>query len=365
MKRLNFHNDERKRNHKGCRFWTRNQKNRSKTKDQIKENNYGKNNYQIRSFKSNPKKNILDNEFYGLSQNGKNKNKIFSKNKDNRIYQSKYAKINECKDESIEFKPTKMTTLVMNPKKENKDITSCSSDLEKDLMVQTNNNVKFERLDAINMLKIDEKNIKRNRRMFGFMIKHLRKAQKEHELKKNTTLKLIYIAKNLREKQKKFIQIKFKERQIEIYNKRTQQRKRKIKHLEWIYIHNENILLAIKMKSIFLNYCNLLNTKTEPIIFFRPKMNENELQKVFRKEMDSSSFRLRIILEKRLKIILETEGECPSDPDSLPFENSPYVFRFINKESKDKQKSLIEYNNGLYNNNFQRKNKSFRVKGLN
>lgn len=336
-----------KKNHRGCTFWTGNEKNQFKINDnilcssRIKENNYGKNNYHdgsLQGYRKN-KNDLINNEkFYGLAKSGKNK--ITLRKKENNIYQSKYTQVNELKDENVEFIPTKMSTLVMKPKKQNEDTSSNSSDLEKEMKVQSDNKIKFQRLGAINVIKIDEKNIKRNRRMFSFMLKHLRKAQKEHKLKKNTTLKLIYMAKELREKQKKFVQKKFKERQIEKFNVRTQQRRKKIQHLEWKYIHNENVLLANKMKSIFLNYCDLLNTKTEPIIFFRPKMNEKELQGIFRNEIDCSSFRLRTILEKRLKIMLETEGECPSDPDSLPFENSPYAFRF-NEKVREK-KSLDE-----------------------
>jgi len=91
-----------------------------------------------------------------------------------------------------------------------------------------------------------------------------------------------------------------------------------------------------------------------------PRINENELQEIFRNEIHSSSFRLRNILEKRLKIMLETEGKCPSDPDSLPFENSPYAFRSIIKKVKNKEKYLNQNNQKLYNNNFQR-NKSIII----
>merc|ERR1712100_883564 len=101
-------------------------------------------------------------------------------------------------------------------------------------------------------------------------------------------------------------------------------------HLEWIYTHNENILLANKVKTDFLKYCDLLNTRSEPTIFFRPNMKENVLQTVFKNEIISSSLRLQSLLEKRLKIMLETEGQCPTDPDSSSFKASAYTFDYIN-----------------------------------
>lgn len=212
IKRLNLRNLEKRKNKRGCRFWIGNQKDRFKIKNydipfvRIKENIIGKKkNFRSKIYQRN--KLNLEN-FYGLAKSGKVKNQILIQNKDNRIYRSKYAQVNEFKEENNEFKPTKMTTLVTKPKNENEDLTSFSSELEKEMLFQTSSNNKFQRLGAINDIKIDEKNIKRNRRMFSFMLKHLKEAQKEHKFKKNTTLKLIYMAKELREKQSKFVQKK-------------------------------------------------------------------------------------------------------------------------------------------------------------
>lgn len=323
MERLSFHNSDRSKIKKSCRFWTGKLNDQSKNKNLIREHDFRK---KILHKVQTKKRSQNNDKFYGLAKSGKAKNQITTQN-NNRLYQSKYAQVDSYKDENIEFKPTKMTSLVTKPKNENDVLLSPSSEFEKET------DVKLQRLGAIKKIKGDENNKKRDRRMFNFMQQHLLKAQKEHKFKKNTTLKLIHIAKELREKQGKFVQKKFKEHQIEKYFKRTEQRKRKIKHLEWIYAHNENILLANKMKTDFLEYCDFLNTKSEPTIFFRPNMEENILQKVYKKEIISSSSRLRIILEQRLKILLETEGKCPTDPDSLIFTNDLCTFHHIGKEN--------------------------------
>lgn len=326
MERLSSHNCNKK-NYRGCRFWT------EKSNDQFKNKNLN-HVFNKRNFVKIQDKNKINQsteKFYGLARNKKTKSQITAKD-DNRLYQSKYAQIDSHKNENIEFKPTKMTTLVTKPKNENETIVSNSSDNESEATFQASDDVKFQRLDAMKKIIVDEKNKKRDRRMLSFMQRHLLKAQKEHKIKKNTTLKLIHTAKELRKKQSKFIQKKFKERQIEKYFKRSQQREKKIKYLEWIYEHNENMLLANRMKKDFLKYCDLLNTKSEPTIFFRPNMEENILQEVFKNEITSSNFRLQVALEKRLRILLETEGQCPTDPDSLDFKDSPYLSSYSNKK---------------------------------
>lgn len=338
IKRLNAHANGKTK--KDFRFWSENHTTQSKNIKYVTPSIKVKKSVKGKDIFSEVQTNKINKQhyekFYGLAKSGKNKKQILIQT-DSRSYQSKYAQANEFKDENNEFKPVKMTTLVTEPKNEIEDLTSLSSECEKEIIIQSDSDIKLQRLGAINKIKVDEKNKKRNRRMFNFMQKHLKDAQKEHRFKKNTTLKLIYLAKELREKQNKFVRKKFKESQIEKYFKRTQQRQKKIKHLEWKYRHNENILLANNMKSEFLKCCDMLNTKSEPIIFFRPNINENELQNVFKSEIILSSSRLQIILEKRLKIMLETEGQCPTDPDSLFFENDLHTFdRTITSLNKQK-----------------------------
>jgi len=325
MEHLNFDNSEEKEN-KNPRFWI------GRADAQSKDINL-EHSHRIKAslkVQIKRKKNQNCEKFYGLAKNGKAKNQIYVQN-NNGLYQSKYTQVDYYRDENIEFKPAKMTTLVTKPKNENELLPTSSPEFKKEIINQASEDVKLQRLNALKRLKVDEKNKKRNRRMFDFMQKHLLKAQKEHKLKKNTTLKLIHMAKELREKQHKFVQKKFKERQIEKYLKRTQQRKKKIKNLEWIYAHNENILLANRMKLDFLKYCDLLNTRSEPTIFFRPNIKENVLQEVFKNEIKSSSLRLQITLERRLKLMLENEGDCPTDPDSFTVKDSPYASKNIKK----------------------------------
>jgi len=64
-------------------------------------------------------------------------------------------------------------------------------------------------------LRNNKKDMKRNRRMFSFMLKHLDKAQIEDKLSRNLTIKLFSKAKDLRKKQESYIKVSHKKKRSE------------------------------------------------------------------------------------------------------------------------------------------------------
>lgn len=360
LKRLNFRGDWRRsfegQRQNQIRSWNlSSQKEKSQSKEQFRSSRNRKGETFVSFNETRRQRNVNGNyKFYGLAQSATNIDQGLS-NEVSLLYQSKYAKSIQNKNEEINFKPTEMTTLVTKPNQKVYDDNIDKFGSEQENIQKENCSIKNQRLNALTKLKTDENILKCSRRLFGFMIKHLGKAKKEQKSMKNTTLKFMLKAKKLREKQSEFIQKAYRERQKEKYRNRLEHRNNKMKYLKWKRLHSQNVLLASKMKSDFLKYSDVLNTKTEPMLFFKLKIENVELMEIFQKELDKSSTRLRNVVEKRLEKILEAEGECPSEPKPLPFEidNSPPSVIFPNEINRNKTKSLISRNNKNFFNSRQ------------
>jgi len=181
---------------------------------------------------------------------------------------------------------------------------------------------KRRRVEVINKLRKDKNHKNRSKRMFGFLMKHLGKAQKESKNRTDITRKMNTEAKAIREKQKHQVFSDFKERQVQIYEQRKKYRRQKIDVLMWKKLHAENLIRVREMKKEFEARKAFCITKAEPSLYFKfgPLLEGDQEDTEVDKLIHESNERMEQVLIDQITAIEEAEGEEPPEPAKLPRE---------------------------------------------